>query len=1148
MKRSAWWGVLLCASIAACSSSNSNGGGDTDAGDDVFGQTDTGPADTGPADTGPADTGPADTGPADTGVIDTDTGPADTGVVDAGSADTGPLDTGVIDTDTGVIDTDTGIVDAGPADTGPADTGPADTGPVDTGPSCMAGEIVCGGACINPNTSAANCGACNNPCGPNQMCSGGVCQVTCTAPQSTCRDAMGTTYCSNLLTDARNCGACGMACATGQSCNSGVCQTQCTSGQQLCGSTCVAVATDIANCGRCNNPCPMIANGVATCAAGLCGSTCNTGFADCDGNAGNGCEADVRISVNNCGGCGRACTAPTGGSVTCQAGACVGGCPSGQTICNSACVALTTDANNCGSCGNRCQSGQSCAGGVCTGGNTSLPDLQIGSLTAQNCTVVDHNATTSDDRGGIAVSSTSLFYSGDSATGRFALPGLSGASAVTPVRDGLVSNLTTGEVFNFGINATTPVSSSGGTLTHLLAMDGTTGAFTGRAVALSQPIVASSGATGIFSGSGRALVYASGRVWDINLTSGVVTDRGARTQPSWYGCENWAIWGVAEQFGGALYMTYRDASTQTIVRSNVATGQTSTVATFSNLSDMCSFTVSPATGTWLFHYEGSAQFGGSAETVGVCAASFGGAPPVDISGPTFQLRSLTTNNCAAIEHATQSGDDRGGIAVTASNVLYSGDSSTARFSLTDLSAPAAVGRIYDALFSNLLTQQAYTFASSPTAPTTSGGGVMTHIIALDTAGNLTSNSVALSRSIAASGTTGFFSGANRVVVVTAGRLYNVALPSGVVTDLGAFTAPTWFGCENWAVWGVAEYVNNQLSIVYTQGNNYPTLNIMRQPVPTGAATVLAAFSGAGLSDMCSFTVSPNRNRWYFHYEGSGFARSGDETVGYCDATTNLGGSLRIDALSAAGCVVADHSSTVGDDRGGIALTPSQVLYSGDSGLVRHDLNTLGSQAAVTPVIDGIFSNLATQQAYAFGTNASTPIQGTGVSSVAVTHLLALDPATGARTGAAVALSQPIAFTGSYGASQLGIFSGMGRVVVFTNGRAFDVQIATGQVADLGAMSQPAFYGCENIAAWGVAENFGGALYMTYRQNGTNNIVRTRIPDGTTATVATFSNLSDLCAFTVSPSTNRWYFHHEGTSQFRSGDETIGFCGATLSQP
>ena len=50
-----------------------------------------------------------------------------------------------------------------------------------------------------------------------------------------------------------------------------------------------------------------------------------------------------------------------------------------------------------------------------------------------------------------------------------------------------------------------------------------------------------------------------------------------------------------------------------------------------------------------------------------------------------------------------------------------------------------------------------------------------------------------------------------------------------------------------------------------------------------ARTVVATFSN--LSDMCSFTFSPQRNRWYFHNEGaSEIAPAGVETTGWCPGT------------------------------------------------------------------------------------------------------------------------------------------------------------------------------------------------------------------------------------------------------------------------
>ncbi len=106
-----------------------------------------------------------------------------------------------------------------------------------------------------------------------------------------------------------------------------------------------------------------------------------------------------------------------------------------------------------------------------------------------------------------------------------------------------------------------------------------------------------------------------------------------------------------------------------------------------------------------------------------------------------------------------------------------------------------------------------------------------------------------------------------------------------VVDLGAMAVPAHTGCESWAFWGVAEFSGGVLSVAYVQNAN----TIARTTVPAGATSTLATFptgTFSGLSDMCSFTFSPQRNRWYFHHEGSSSIRGStscgvDETVGFC---------------------------------------------------------------------------------------------------------------------------------------------------------------------------------------------------------------------------------------------------------------------------
>jgi Putative metal-binding motif len=44
--------------------------------------------------------------------------------------------------------------------------------------ACAVGQIECGGACVNPSTSASNCGGCGVTCGGGQACSNGYCCPT----------------------------------------------------------------------------------------------------------------------------------------------------------------------------------------------------------------------------------------------------------------------------------------------------------------------------------------------------------------------------------------------------------------------------------------------------------------------------------------------------------------------------------------------------------------------------------------------------------------------------------------------------------------------------------------------------------------------------------------------------------------------------------------------------------------------------------------------------------------------------------------------------------------------------------------------------------------------------------------------------------
>jgi hypothetical protein len=251
--------------------------------------------------------------------------------------------------------------------------------------------------------------------------------------------------------------------------------------------------------------------------------------------------------------------------------------------------------------------------------------------------------------------------------------------------------------------------------------------------------------------------------------------------------------------------------------------------------------------------------------------------------------------------------------------------------------------------------------------------------------------------------------------------------------------------------------------------------------------------------------------------------------------------FQITTLTASNPVVVEVNGIVGDDRGGIAVSTSQAFLSGDGTTARFNRDTLGSSVSLGVVRDSLCSNLRDGTVYLLG-NGSTPI---GYGGGTVTTLIQLDGTTGAVTTNVLTLSTSISFSGS--SSSMGIFSGWDRIVLHNSTRVYRISLPSGTVTDLGAMGVPQRTSSESWAYWGVAENVGSDTYIVCVQNSTT-IARTKVPSGTTTTVATFNNLSDMASFTVAPALGRWYFHHESGSQFGSFSESLGYATATFVTP
>lgn len=222
---------------------------------------------------------------------------------------------------------------------------------------CVAGYQNCDGNAANGceaflATSVTSCGACGITCqsfpnaGPSTCVSGNCVMGPCLSGFQDC-DGNPLNGCeSNLSTSPNACGACGVLCSSNHvasvTCVNGICNGPCSPGFADCNNNkqvdgCETnLGTDPTNCGGCGIFCS--GNNIAgiSCAAGICNGPCVAGFADCNGNKqADGCEVNLQIDVNNCGGCGIVCNLAHTTARGCSGGVCVIlGCQAGWIDCD----------------------------------------------------------------------------------------------------------------------------------------------------------------------------------------------------------------------------------------------------------------------------------------------------------------------------------------------------------------------------------------------------------------------------------------------------------------------------------------------------------------------------------------------------------------------------------------------------------------------------------------------------------------------------------------------------------------------------------------------------------------------------------------------------------------------------------------------
>ncbi len=234
--------------------------------------------------------------------------------------------------------------------------------------SCGCGGANCTLAALRVTGGACTAGACTF-----SSCSGGY--FDC--------DMMAANGCEVAPASVASCGpSCGarVNCTTAPNvavatCTSGACGiTSCTMGTGNCdmnaANGCETNLNVVTSCGAAclgRVDCTALPNvASATCGAGACGiTTCDPGFADCDGSAANGCEVNLNANTTCGATCGGRvdCTALTNANATtCSAGACgITSCDAGFGNCDgNAANGCEVNLNAVATCGATCGAQTNC--------------------------------------------------------------------------------------------------------------------------------------------------------------------------------------------------------------------------------------------------------------------------------------------------------------------------------------------------------------------------------------------------------------------------------------------------------------------------------------------------------------------------------------------------------------------------------------------------------------------------------------------------------------------------------------------------------------------------------------------------------------------------------------------------------------------
>jgi hypothetical protein len=270
-----------------------------------------------------------------------------------------------------------------------------------------------------------------------------------------------------------------------------------------------------------------------------------------------------------------------------------------------------------------------------------------------------------------------------------------------------------------------------------------------------------------------------------------------------------------------------------------------------------------------------------------------------------------------------------------------------------------------------------------------------------------------------------------------------------------------------------------------------------------------------------------------------------QTTNYWVASPDQNSSLNLSAVTNSAFAVIDHNALSGDDRGGIAVTPTHIYYNGDNNCVRFNLNLTPSSGVSLPIRDGIFSDLRSGKLWTLWNTTLHTDPVNGPSQFNADAVRGLDSNLNF-TNEYIYFSQAINLGNNM--DQNGVFAGTGLLGLYSGNTQhwYVIDLDNGAVSDLGFLASAQLYGSENWSDWGVLEaNCTGSYSVIFRSYADQDIHRRVLPNGAVTSIGTFTGLSDMACLTYCPWNSRWYFHHEGSSStFGGSAETLGYAAAT----